>query len=247
MLRRSLFAVFVPALMSIAPFAHAQTYTYFPNNATINYAITADETIVGYASGNFTNGFQVPSSPTVNLVGGGDIGRYLSAFNSSTVNVSGGKVFFSLFAYDTATINMSGGTTGVGLFAYNTGVINLSGGSIGGTLGTRNNGVINLSGGSVAFELSARNNGVINIFGTNLTSRLIDPNSGGGFSSLYNVSGTLLDGNVLTNKALYVQNGTSARFTLNNVPEPGFLALLISVIPGTMLLRRRRRKSVIGN
>lgn len=56
--------------------AHAQfTYTYFPNDTTINGPVTTtDLAIVGYSGGsyddNFNPAFNGPSSPTIQVVSG---------------------------------------------------------------------------------------------------------------------------------------------------------------------------------
>ena len=60
------------ALLAFATTAHAQfTYTYYPNDTTINSDVTTDFAIVGYASGSyddsFNPNFSSPSSPTLQI------------------------------------------------------------------------------------------------------------------------------------------------------------------------------------
>lgn len=277
MLRRVLTSVSTLAVIGIAPLAHAQTYAFFPNNTTINYAVNRDYAIVGYASGDINNGFQTPSSPTVNVVSGGSVGvplraynssrvnmsdgsfsGYLFAYNFSTINMSGGNVFDSLIAFDSSTMSLSGGSVGYFLDARGSSTMNMSGGNVGGSLfaadfstmnvsgGSGGNNLyaadssrVNVSGGMVASDLYAFGSSSLNFFGRGLMAPLINPNAFG--FSLYSLSGTLLDGTVWTNKNLLIQNGIGARFTLNNVPEPGVLGLLTGgIVSGMMLLRRRK-------
>ncbi len=88
---RFLTTVSALALLGGGAIAQAQSYTFFPNNATINYAVNTNYSVVGYASGTYGS-FLTPSSPTVNVVSGGTVGNNLYAYNTSTVNLSGGSV-----------------------------------------------------------------------------------------------------------------------------------------------------------
>ena len=215
-------------LLGVAPIAHAQT-TYFPNDYTISDAVPG-AAVVGFANQNDLHNRTNPTSPTVSLINGGSV-LYLLAYNSSTVNVSGGSVGGDLYAFDSSTVNVSGG-------------------SINGALDASNSSTVNLSGGSGGRSLFAQDSSVLNIFGHNLVAPLMDPNYilfGTSYSRYY-LSGTLLDGTVLTNKALVTQNGTGAGFTLTNldnnaVPEPGSLALLVGGVGVLPLLALRRRRS----
>jgi len=210
------------ALFSLASVANAQTYTFFPNDATINTVVNTNYAIVGYASG--TNGnFQTPSSPTVNIVTGSGISGDVFAYNSSIINMSGGNVNGYLAARNNSVINMSGGNVGITLVTYN-------------------NSIGNYRGGNVTLSLEADHASTINIFGSNLTATLADPNYFG--FSFYNLSGTLQDGTVLSNKPLLTQNGTGASFHLNPtaVPAPGSLLVALGgIFPGILLLRQRRK------
>ena len=207
MFRCSLVSIAAITLISVAPIAYAQ-YTFFPNDATINYAINTYSNYVGYAniSDITATPRKNPTSPTINFVTGGSIGGFLDAYNSSTVNVSGGSI----------------GSIGSDLHAYDSSTVNVSGGSISG-------------------DLWVNGAAVLNIFGRGLVAPFVYP---GGSHSVYSLSGTLLDGTIVTNKYLYIQNGSSARFTLNNVPAPGSLVTaLIGVVPGVLMLRRRRKST----
>ena len=142
---------------------------------------------------------------------------------SPTVNlINSGSVSGYLVAHNFSTVNVSGGSIGIGLYA-------------------RDSTTVNLSGGNVGEFLVADHSGVLNIFGRGLVASLRDPNQNGGQFSLYALSGKLLDGSVLSNKDLYIQNGGNARFTLNNVPAPSSLLVgCVGVLP--LLVLRRRRK-----
>ena len=226
---KNAFALSTFTLLGVAPIAHAQT-TYFPNDTTISGAVPSFA-IIGFANQSDYNLRTNPTSPTVSLINSGSVRESLLAYNSSTVNVSGGSVRYGLVAYNSSTVNLSGGSVRVSLYAYNSSTVNLSGGSVG-------------------LNLGALGSGVLNIFGHNLVAPLMDPNYTflGTNYSLYYLSGTLLDGTVLTNKNLYIQNGTGAGFTLTNlgnnaVPEPGSLALLVGGVGVLPLLALRRRRS----
>ena len=144
------------------------------------------------------------------------------------------------------TVNLvSGGSVSGYLDADNSSIVNMSSGSVGSSLVAFDSSTINLSGGSVGNTLQAGNSGTINLFGTGQTTTLVNANNSG--YSQYSLSGTLSDGTVLVNKTLYVQNGTGARFTLNNaaaVPEPGSVALLpgLTTVGANLLRKRRVRK-----
>ncbi len=216
------FAMSVLAVIGIAPLAQAQ-YTFFPNDATINYAINTTFTIVGYASRDMNGNYQTPSSPRVKIVSGSNLVSLLNTWNSSIVDIDAGLLNAGVFVRDSSTINM------------NSGAVNDS-------INALNSSIVNLSGGHIKFGLYAENSSTINIFGSNLSTTLVNNNYRNAYSQ-YALSGTLRDGTVLTNQNLNIRNGTTARFTLNNVPAPGSLVTaLIGVVPG-VLMRRRRRKS----
>ncbi len=149
------------ALLGLSHVARAQfTYTFFPNDATINYVINTDNTIVGYASGTFFN-FKGRSSLTVSIVDGG-VNYHMYAYNSSTVNIKGGSTI-DVNATNRSRVNMSGGDVGI-LFASNSGTINFSGGKIGG-LTAYNQSTINVSGGRNSGSLNASDSSTVNITG----------------------------------------------------------------------------------
>ena len=103
--------------------AHAQT-SYFPDDTTINYA-TPGDAFVGYNTG------LMPSSPTVNLVPGGEISGDCEVYNGSIFNVNGGAVDDLLWAFNTSTVNVHSGTVGTYLYAINGSTVNVSGGTFG--------------------------------------------------------------------------------------------------------------------
>ena len=147
------FAVF--AFIGSAGAAHAQIYTFFSKNATINYAVSTQYAIVGYAGGDFTNGFNNPSSPTVSFVSGGGAG-YLNAYNASVVNAGSGSNIGET-EVRSATINFSGGDT-IDLFADNNSVVNVSRGNINGYLLSDHGGSVSVSGGKINQGLTGDNN-----------------------------------------------------------------------------------------
>ena len=226
-------------LFGVAPIAHAQTYTFFPDDTTINSAVNTDYAIVGYDSGDIDNGFGGASSPTVTVVTGGSAFD-LNSYNSSTVNLRGGSVDDNLYSYDAGTINMSGGNA-VYVNAFDASTVNVSGGNIRNLLAASGTGTVNVRGGSFDGDLRANDNSLFNFFGSGLVAPISDMNDNTGFYTLYSLSGTLRDGTVLTNQNLYIQNRTGARFTLTNVPAPSSLLIGgIGVLPLLMLRRGRR-------
>jgi len=242
-------------LTNLAP-AHAQYYTFFPSDKTVNYGVYSPTNIVGYASGIDGN-FVGSSSPTVNFVPGCYIGGSLSTYNHSTVNISS-DVESIIDVQDNSTVNVTHGSI-YALGGMGNSVINFSGGSTsdleagdnsrvtfsGGHtdfLGTLASGILNIKGGDFD-DLAIDESGSANFFGTSLITSLLDPDHFG--SSLYAISGTLSDGTLLNGKNFTLRNGTGATFNLIDtaVPEPGSLALLLGVgVSGIGLLMRRRRK-----
>lgn len=180
--------------LSVLTEAHAQfNYTFYPNDATINNAVTPDFAIVGYAGGSYDNNFNPnftsPSSPTIQVVAGADVSSEIDIFNHSVVNVSGGNVA-GILPFDNSTLNITGGSSG---FALNedAAIINMNGGSVddlegqgqqvnvsGGTIGTLVSNVntdffgnslgsclVNVTGGTVTGDISAFNDGILNLYG----------------------------------------------------------------------------------
>ena len=215
--------------------ANAQTLTFFPSNSTINYALSTDDGIVGYASGSFTNGFSIPSSPTVNVVAGGGISTILYSFNHSIVNVNGGNVGGALVSNDSSTINLNGGKSnelgandnsivnisgGVigndGVFAQYNSTINVSGGDIDGSFGALDNSRITLSGGKIGGSLVARNTSIVNIRGGRTGGALYA--EGDSTLNLFgsNLAAPLIDPQYIAYYSLYSLSGTLEDGTLLN-------------------------------
>lgn len=224
MFRRSFVSLVALALIGVAPMAQAQTnYIFFPNDTTIN-GYVGNTAFIGFAneSDYYATPFRNPTSPTVNLIDHGYIDGSLYVHNKSTLNMSGGRVNDGLHGSFDCTINFSGGSV-YGISITNNATLNLRGGYVNG--------------------LAVNGDSVLNIFGTNLTAPLINPDVLG--LRLYFLSGMLQDGTVLVNKTIYMENGGTAHFTLNDtsVPEPssGFVIGFGTVsILGAMLLRRRK-------
>ena len=204
-------------LLAAAPIAHAQTF--FPNDAIIATPLNG-EAYVGYANGNDANNKKNSTSPAVSLTGGGSV-TTLYAYNSSNVTISGGSASAGLRAVDNSVVTINSGDVRANMLAFNSSTFNINGGSIGGTL-------------------SALDSSTFNLFGMGLSDILVDPNSAGVYSK-YTLFGALSDGSSINGKTILVQNGTGARFTLNNVPEPGSMALLVG-LTGVGLLGCKRRK-----
>jgi hypothetical protein len=192
-----LFTGLLCAVLSLSALsgAHAQfTYTFYPNDATINTAVNTDFAIVGFAGGSydendFSRHFTGPSSPTVQVVAGANILNEMDIFNSSVVHVSGGVVS-GLFPYDNSTLNIFGGSAGF-VLNNDAATINVTGGAVddlegqgkqinvsGGTMGTLvANGstdylgnplgscIVNITGGTVTGDISAFNEGILNFYG----------------------------------------------------------------------------------
>ena len=207
------------------------------SGGTVSNLYTFNSSMANVSGGSVDGDILAYDSSTVNISGGRV--NDLFAFDSNTVNVSGGYVSYNLYASGSSLLNMGGGTVG-DLYPTSFGTVNLSGGTVQRSLNANMFSTVNVSGGSVDGNLYAHDSSLLNFFGHGLVASLIDPNPGG--LSRYSLSGTLLDGTVWTNKNLYIANGKGARFTLNNVPAPGSLVTaLIGVVPGVMLLRRRRK------
>lgn len=175
-------------------------------------------------------------------VSGGNIRGYLLSDHSGLISISGGKINQGLTGDNNSVLNVRGGSVSGGLRSFNGSVLNISGGS--GDFVQALGGSVNLTGGRISVSLTATFGGIINIYGSGLSATLIDPNYYGGTASFYSLSGALQDGTALTAEPLYIQNTTGATFHLfNAVPEPGSLALSVSMtIIGAGVLRRKRRK-----
>lgn len=233
----------VTVILCVRAPAQAQR-TFFSANTTINSAVPGSG-YIGYASYTDYLSKTNPTSPTVDLASGGSIGTLLYALNSCTLNVSGGSIGGSLFAFNSSAINMSGGSIGVSLNLLDNSTTNVSGGSIGGGLTAFNNSTLNLTGGSIGGSLVARNSSTLNLYGIGLGDTLVDPNANGN-SSLYTLTGVLLDGTSVDGKSLYVQNSSLSSFHLFNVtsvPELGSGPLIVGlgIMSAGLLAFNRKR------
>ena len=165
------------ALLGIGNAANAQ-YTYFPNDATVNYVVSSYTTVVGYASGDLINGFQQPSSPTVNFVTGSrvsDLFSYNSSIvnfdaggatnlyprNNSVINIKSGS-FYTMQSLDSSVINFSGGSSTGPVMVDSQSAFNLSGGTID-SIDIPKSGVVTINGGSVSNGLNAQSNATVTI------------------------------------------------------------------------------------
>jgi hypothetical protein len=259
----------VLTLLMAAPAAHAQDL-FLPNDTTLdatNPVAPPFSAIVGYASfDDLINGVN-PTSPTISIVtganvnalevhnssiinmsdgsvGSGDFLGKLLSDDTSTINIRGGNVLFDVDVQSASTVNFSGGTVADDIVSHDNTTVNMSGGFVSQDLLINGSSTFNLSGGTVGDQVFVQDSSLLNVFGTGLSSALLDPNFEG-FYSEYALSGSLVDNTVLANRIIFVQNGSGARFTLNNssaVPEPGTLALLMGTVcgGGGLLLRRKR-------
>jgi hypothetical protein len=147
--------------------ANAQ-YTFFPNNATINYALpsSSDSAVVGYPNKADWSAHTHRTSPTIKVETGASI-VYNYTYNSSVVNMSGGYVSCFLIQ-DNSIVNVtSDGTIGqVG--AYDTGTINVHSGRILAYLTGAYGGTVNVYGGiigSTNYWAGVATGGTMNIYG----------------------------------------------------------------------------------
>jgi hypothetical protein len=127
--------------------ARAQ-YTFFPHNATINYALpaSANSAVVGYPNQADWSSLTHGSSPTIKVTTGASM-DYCYTYNSSILHMSGGNVSCFLIQNNSA-VGVTGGTIGqVGV--YDTGTINIHGGRILGYLTGAYGGTVNVYGGII--------------------------------------------------------------------------------------------------
>ncbi len=120
-------------LTALAPLAHAQsTYTFYPEDTTVDSALTTDYAIVGYAGGSYDASgnpqFVSPSLPTVNFGSGADLSATeLDIFNQSSVNIYGGNQP-GISTHDNSKLNVYGGTQSF-FVGFDHSAVNLAGGS----------------------------------------------------------------------------------------------------------------------
>ncbi len=213
--------------LSFAPRPAAAQTIYFPDSTTINYLVDADA-YVGYSES------YALSSPTVNLVRGGEVTGDLEVYNSSVVNVSGGIADDLLWSFGSSTINVSGGAVGSYLDVTQNSNANVSGGTFGQYKGV---------------NFADSTTGTFTFVGSHL-SYAPDPAGQTPFGgSDYTLTGVLQNGQSVTNDVVEVASGAQM-FTISNsvaAPEPSQGALLGLVILGTAwrLFKARRRGSLV--
>src|SRR5579871_1530770 len=146
--------------------ARAQ-YTFFPHNATINYALpsSSNSAVVGYPNQADWSAHTHGTSPTIYVKSGASI-DYSYTFNSSIVHMSGGNVSCWLIQ-DSSAVGVTGGTIGqVGV--YDTAKINVHSGRILGYLTAAYGGTANVYGGiigSTNYYAGVATGGTMNIYG----------------------------------------------------------------------------------
>ena len=217
--------------------ARAQANVYFPNDATINYAISGSA-VVGYANdadyANQKNG----SSPTVSFVAGSKAGSGggggVSVYNHGTVNLKDGSSVYNLSAYNNSVVNISAAANANTITAGDASQVTISGGRISSVFASGNS-VVTITGGTVFSDVLAGSGGAINISGGALNSPYlyIYPGgslnlSGAGLSAtltgsrpgseilVYTLKGTLTDGTDVSGKSVVLYTINGAQFTINN-------------------------------
>ena len=249
---KNAFALGAFALLGATNAAYAQN-TYFPNDATINYAVSGDAEVgLSSSSGALT-------SPTVAVVPNGSIGGNLNAFNSSYVTVSGGTIKAGVQAFAQSHVTVSGGSIGSYLYGTDNATLTVTGGSFGnvvpndGELQFKGHSSITWSGGSFrgqgfdGVNIFDQTTGAVVFIGSNLAVANARPeNRFVGFAGPgtdYDLSGTLQDGTNLNGRVLFVQNGaTFPTFQTASTPAPSsILVVVLGVVPLVGVLRRRRK------
>lgn len=134
-----------------APALGQFTYSYFPNNTTINTAFSTDFQVIGFSGGQYNpdtlaREFSGPSSPTVTIADGAVIPD-AEIFNSSIVNATGGA--WTAVTYDNSTLNVLGGVNGNGasVLAFESSTVNVHAGLMFGVYGQNQR--TNIFGGSI--------------------------------------------------------------------------------------------------
>jgi hypothetical protein len=157
--------------------ANAQ-YTFFPNNATINYALphSSDVAVVGEKNDTDWNNGTGFTSPTVNIIAGASIAGGAYVLDDSIVNMSGGFCQ-GFLASDSTTVNITGGTI-VNAYTFWYATLNVyAGATVTGVLAAQYGGTVNVYGGSIgstgtdAFAQGTGN--TLNIYGGTFVSQQI--------------------------------------------------------------------------
>jgi hypothetical protein len=142
-------------------------YTFFPNNATINYALPAssNSAVVGYPNQADWSAHTHGTSPTIKVASGASI-DYGYTYNSSIVHMSGGNVSCFLIQ-DNSLVNVTDGTIGqVGV--YDTATFNIHNGRVLGYLTAAYGGTVNVYGGiigSTNYWAGVATGSTMNIYG----------------------------------------------------------------------------------
>lgn len=241
---RTLLALGTLAALALTTRPAAAQYTWYPNDATINYTVSSGYADVGYSSyGNYSSKTN-PTSPTVNVVPGALISGYLVGFNHSTVNVSGGQVQTYIFAHDNSTFNITGGTVRATV-AYENSVVNASSMTSTMVMEANNSSTMTISGGTYGstngVNFIDHTTGSFTFVGTGLSAVSIGGDATYGGTD-YKLTGLLQDGNSVTGKVINVARG-ARMFTLSAAPEPSaFAALGLGALSLSGLTWRARRR-----
>ncbi|HCC60049.1 MAG: hypothetical protein A2402_02470 [Candidatus Staskawiczbacteria bacterium RIFOXYC1_FULL_37_43] len=176
----------------------------------------------------------------VNISGG--ITNYVSPFGDSRVDISGGLIHY-IWAYENSSVDVSNATIRDYLYAEDYTIVNIYSGTIGTDLEIWNNSQVDFFGGTIGYKLRLGDNSLLTIHGSNFTvdgqpfSGEINSILGGGHRSepQRHLTGVLSSGEIIDND-FYIGNNAS----INLVPEPGTIVLLVTgLIACGFLLRRK--------
>ncbi len=230
---------FIGLLAAAAP-SYGQ-YTFYPNDATINYTLNSNA-VIGYGSYYPWQNGHGTASPHVGIIAPASISGWAGASAYSFVTMSGGTVG-RLLADDHASLRLTGGTVlndfGVG---FNT-VSEILGGTVMHGVVVEQNARVTISGGNFSggylgggVNFILRDHSVATFVGTGITATYLYSQ----FSTkYYGLSGTLEDGHSLTGKLLAID--PNASFQVQVAPEPQSIAAF--GVGALALLRRRAKRS----
>jgi hypothetical protein len=171
------FSALIGAILLLATSAaHAQEFTCYPNDATIDGSSgPLFDVIVGYPDYNSALFKLNGTSPTVNIVDGADYNISVAALNSSIVNMDGGYVN-EVGAADTGTGNISGARLP--------------------RRGPSTNGTLNVSGGLITDGITLEQTAILITTGGEIGTSAVDDNPEA-VLTFDNSSTALLDGGTI--------------------------------------------------
>ena len=215
---------------------------YSTNNSVVNI------------QGGFVVGYAYTYVNSVLNINQGILAKNVEAFANSAVNITYSQVDGLLIAHNNSRIDVNGGAIG-GVAALDNGLADIQDGIFDRGVSAIGNSVVNISGGTYdpsgnnGLDFRVDGNATINFYGKDFIVKPVKspfPNS-----SEYTLAGRFANGSVLRNNLLIVQNGSNAKVTINgivvvdaSVPEPGSVALFVSImVTGGIMARRRIKRS----